>query len=98
MYDQQLGSPREATTTDDQNIRRVSSDLLSENRGSEALSAPPPRPFARHLQMANREEAVYMAKLAEQSERYDEMMREMASVAKLVRKRSRLRAVARAVR
>lgn len=32
----------------------------------------------------NREECVYMAKLAEQAERYDEMVEEMKKVAKLV--------------
>ena len=34
--------------------------------------------------MSVREEAVYMAKLAEQAERYDEMVNEMEKVAKLV--------------
>lgn len=34
--------------------------------------------------MSTRDEAVYMAKLAEQAERYDEMVQEMDKVAKLV--------------
>jgi len=34
--------------------------------------------------MADREEAVYVAKLAEQAERYDEMVSEMQRVAKMV--------------
>jgi hypothetical protein len=34
--------------------------------------------------MGDREEAVYMAKLAEQAERYDEMVEEMKKVAKMV--------------
>lgn len=34
--------------------------------------------------MADREESVYVAKLAEQAERYDEMVEEMKKVAKMV--------------